>query len=86
MIDPESHLSTTQCAKLSGFSTQTITRQIDADDLKGFRVPGSFHRRVRVRDLVEWLQRHGVPIPDKLRACEDGPQADRATTGETPHP
>jgi hypothetical protein len=65
-MSPDQHLSTTTCGNLTGFSPATIAKAIDRGDLKGFRVPGSKHRRVQAKALIEWLVRHGVPVPDKL--------------------
>lgn len=39
----------------------TVNKWFDTGQLKGFRVPGSRHRRIPQADLVRFLQEHGIP-------------------------
>lgn len=55
--------STTAAAKLCGLSHMTIIRRFDAGDIKGYKVPGSRFRRIPRESLIEFAQRHNIPLP-----------------------
>jgi two-component system, OmpR family, response regulator len=61
------NLTTGQAAKISLLSRNTIIRMMNKGRLKGWRVPGSKHRRLRAIDLVVFLNDNKIPIPDELR-------------------
>ncbi len=58
-------LSTSAVARLLKVSVGSIVNWIDKGDLKAGRTPGG-HRRIDVKDLVEFLIRHKMPIPVEL--------------------
>lgn len=51
--------SSGQIAHLCGVSPRTVAKWIDSDELKGFKLPGSDHRRVHHEDLVSFMKLHG---------------------------
>lgn len=53
-------LTTGQAAKICHVSYQTVNRLIDRGILKGFRVPGSKHRRVKRSDLLEFIKKYSI--------------------------
>jgi len=59
-------LSTVAIAKLLGVAVASISKWIDAGQLKAGRTPGG-HRRVAKEDLVAFLERQGLPIPSELQ-------------------
>jgi len=56
-------VSTTEAAEMCGVSHMTIIRCFDSGELKGYRVPGSRHRRLPKTSLVEFAQGHNLPNP-----------------------
>ena len=54
-------LTTNEAAKICKLSQQTIIRCFDRGDLKGFRVPGSTHRRILPEELRKFMEKHGMP-------------------------
>lgn len=59
--------TTGEIAQLCEVAPRTVMRWIDNGLLKGFRVPGSLHRRVLRADLIQFLQVNGMPL-EKLAA------------------
>ncbi len=53
-------LSTGQVARVMGVATRTVTGWIDSGELKGWKVPGSRHRRVEEKHLREFMKDLGV--------------------------
>lgn len=53
-------LSTGVIAKLLHVAPRTVSKWIDSGRLKGFRVPGSSHRRVHRADLDKFIDEHGM--------------------------
>lgn len=53
--------TTGEAAKLCRLSQQTVIRCIDAGTLKGYRVPGSSHRRVTRGELARFIEASGLP-------------------------
>jgi len=58
-------LSTVAIAKLLGVAVASISKWIDAGQLKAGRTPGG-HRRVAKEDLIAFLRRQKLPIPPEL--------------------
>jgi len=54
-------LTTGQVAKISRLSQGTIIRCFDKGLLAGFIVPGSDHRRIPLKDAIEFLESNKVP-------------------------
>ncbi len=53
--------TTGEVAKISSVTKRTVIKWIDSDKLKGYRIPGSSHRRVAKEDLATFLREHGIP-------------------------
>ena len=58
-------LSTITVAKLLGVAVASISKWIDAGQLKAGRTPGG-HRRVAKEDLIAFLRRQNLPVPSEL--------------------
>lgn len=54
-----------EVSKLCEVATTTVNRWFDSGKLKGFRVPGSRHRRIPRANLIAFLKGHGFPL-DRL--------------------
>tara|TARA_R100000329_G_C7456104_1_gene160617 strand:+ start:219 stop:494 length:276 start_codon:yes stop_codon:yes gene_type:complete len=55
-------LTTGEIAEVCDLSQQTIIRQIDRGFIKGFKIPGSSHRRASVDTVREWMQNAGMDM------------------------
>ena len=53
--------TTGQAAKLCRISQQTLIRCFDQGTLKGYRVPGSSHRRITEAELRKFMLENGIP-------------------------
>ncbi len=62
--------TTGRVSKLCHVSKNTVNKWFDSGKLKGFRVPGSRHRRIPRENLIQFLKQHGMPI-DMLAVDED---------------
>lgn len=60
-------LSTSAVARLLNVAVSSVANWIDRNQLKAGRTPGG-HRRVRVADLLAFLQQQGLPVPTELQA------------------
>lgn len=58
-------LSTAAAAKLCNMGIRSLAGWIDQGLLKAGKTPGG-HRRIEVKDLVDFLRRQGLPIPPQL--------------------
>lgn len=54
--------TTGEVAKICKVSLQTIIRCFDKGSLKGFRVPGSRHRRIPRDKLEKFMKESGIPL------------------------
>lgn len=61
--------STGEIATRCRVSVRTVAHWIDKGLLKGYRIPGSDHRRVMREDLVKFLQEHKLPMGDLAPAA-----------------
>ncbi len=52
--------TTGQVAKICGVAPRTVCKWHDAGTIQGYRLPGSDDRRIPRRDLVAFLQAHGM--------------------------
>jgi len=52
-----------KASKYCNVSPKTIINRIDAGHIKAYRTPGG-HRRINRRDLEEFMQKQGIPIPE----------------------
>jgi excisionase family DNA binding protein len=55
------HFTTGEAAELCGVSQQTIIRNFDSGELKGFRVPLSAFRRIPRESLRAFMLANGIP-------------------------
>ena len=60
-------LSTFSIARMLHVDPGSVANWIDRDLLKAHRTPGG-HRRVAGDDLVAFLRKHKMPVPEELRA------------------
>lgn len=58
--------TTGEASKILGVSLQTIIRNFDTGDLKGFQIPGSKHRRIQKKALCEYAKNEGLPAKEML--------------------
>lgn len=65
-------LTTGRAAKLIGCAARTVTKWCDSGELPFWRLPMSTDRRIGAADLAAFLDRHGNPVPAKLRAMVNG--------------
>jgi excisionase family DNA binding protein len=61
----EKTLSTSKVARLIGVGVVSVVNWIDQGQIKAGRTPGG-HRRVTVKDLIDFLRCHNLPIPPEL--------------------
>lgn len=54
--------TTGDAARLCGLSQKIIIKAFDQGILKGFKVPGSTHRRILHESLIEFIKENGIPI------------------------
>lgn len=55
-------LTTSQVAKICHVATRTVSNWFDSGRLKGYRIPGSAHRRVPLHYLIEFLKENRMPL------------------------
>ena len=58
--------STHDISAICGVALTTVAAWIDKKKIKGFRTPGG-HRRVKRTDLIEFLTRYNMPVPEELQ-------------------
>ena len=61
------YITTGKAAHILGVGLNTIKRWIASGDLRGVRTPGG-HWRIPEKDLHGFMQKHGMPIPDRDKA------------------
>lgn len=57
-------LTTTESAKLCGVSFRTVIRWIERGELDAYKLPGRGDYRVLKTELRNFMQKHGMPLPD----------------------
>ncbi|MBI4668938.1 MAG: response regulator [Elusimicrobia bacterium] len=57
--------TTTEISRICDVYPATAINWIDAGKLKAYVTPGG-HRRVTRQDLIEFLQKHKIPVPQEL--------------------
>ncbi len=62
--------TTFHIARICGVSPSTVIHWINRGKLPAFRTPGG-HRRVPASDLLNFLKRYGMPIPESLVGEEE---------------
>ena len=58
---PRLSYTTGEIARLCQVTKRTVIQWIDGGKLKGYRIPGSRHRRVSAESLREFTKHHGIP-------------------------
>lgn len=65
-------------ARLLAISYTWVHRRLAAEDLPSHHYPGGRERLVRTSDLVEYAQRHGLPLDLSTHRPRKGPRTRRA--------
>lgn len=66
--DGDRLLTSHEVGDLLQVNPSSVKKWVDEKRIIAFRTPGG-HRRIRVSDLVEFLNRHEMPIPQPLAAA-----------------
>ncbi len=64
-MDADQLLTSHEVGDLLQVNPSSVKKWVNEGRITAFRTPGG-HRRIRVADLVEFLDRHAMPIPRKL--------------------
>ena len=67
MTKKEKTFTTFDISKICDVYPTTVANWIDEGKIKAFVTPGG-HRRVNVNELREFLESHGMTVPDELKA------------------
>ncbi len=67
-IDPEQLLTSSEVGALLQVNPSSVKKWVNEGRIVAFRTPGG-HRRIRVADLVSFLDLHKMPIPKCLSAA-----------------
>ncbi|MBN1621258.1 MAG: response regulator [Endomicrobiales bacterium] len=63
---PDKILTTYQISKLCGVTLTTVTNWVENGLLPAYKTPGG-HRRIQREDLLKFLEKHNMPVPDGLK-------------------
>jgi excisionase family DNA binding protein len=75
--------SSREVAEIIGADPSSVNRWIDSGQIKAYRTPGG-HRRVLAGELLAFLERCGMPIPEQLRSSEQLHGSDQPPRSEQP--
>lgn len=64
------NFTTGEVATLLRLSQQTVIRAFDTGQLKGFKIPGSKHRRITREQLISFIREKELPFGDAERLFE----------------
>ena len=71
-------LTTGEVARICKVAPRTVSKWFDSGRLEGYRIPGSKDRRIPRAALLEFMEKHGIPLDgmesDKPRALIIGNQ------------
>ena len=67
-IDSERLLTSHEVGALLQVNPSSVNKWVKEGRITAFRTPGG-HRRIRARDLVEFLDGHEMPVPSRLLAA-----------------
>jgi hypothetical protein len=73
--DPKHILTTGDVAALCRCSHDTVKRWLESAQLRGHRLTAQGQWRVLPKDLLDFMERHGLPIEDDARAIFGLPEA-----------
>ena len=62
------HITPGKLGELCGLSTRQVGKWMDEGIVKGFKLPGSKHRKIYVDSAIETLEENKIHVPDSLRA------------------
>ena len=62
--------TTGHVAKFCKVTSRTVAKWFDSGRLKGYRLPGLQDRRITRNDLIEFMKKHDMPLPDELKDTE----------------
>jgi len=57
-------LTTGEVAKICHVAPRTVSKWFDSGKLRGYRIPGSRDRRIPVKDLIDFMRLHGIPLSE----------------------
>jgi excisionase family DNA binding protein len=67
MILEKKTLTPGKIATYCDVNLRTVTRWVAQGHLKAFKLPGRGNNRITLSDFLEFLNRHGMPIPEDLQ-------------------
>lgn len=67
-IDSERLLTSHEVGALLQVNPSSVNKWVKEGRISAFRTPGG-HRRIRARDLVEFLDGHQMPVPPRLQSA-----------------
>jgi excisionase family DNA binding protein len=59
-----------EVAMLAGVSPRMVVKWFERGHLKGYRIPGSQHRRFLRNDVIRFFHRAGIPVPPALTGLD----------------
>lgn len=67
-IDPDRLLTSSEVGNLLQVNPSSINKWVEKGHLRAYRTPGG-HRRIRISDLMSFLEEHAYPVPRSLSAA-----------------
>ena len=64
MLKPKDILTTGEVARICKVAPRTVSKWVDAGQLRGYRIPGSRDRRIPLQQLIRFMRAHGMPLDD----------------------
>ncbi len=57
-------LTTGEVARICHVAPRTVSKWFDSGKLRGYRIPGSRDRRIPLRQLLQFMRDHGMPVKE----------------------
>ena len=73
--DGQETFTTSEAADICNVSQCLIQKWFDSGRLRGYRVPGSRHRRIPRPNLIVFLKAHGMPLGELEECTNTEPSA-----------
>ncbi len=86
MAKSDEVLTSRQVADICNVASRTVQKWFDTGLLGGYRMPGSKTRRIPTADLVNFLNKYNMPIPQKLLQHTGKKHASKKIAGNLPSP
>ena len=67
MARMKSILTTGQVAEICCVAPRTVQKWFDGGLLEGYIIPGGKDRRVPVDEMITFMEKHKMPVPEVLR-------------------